>query len=192
MIINIIKRKNYEYIIVDNFYNQDELIDIKNEIEYLSKFKKSPKYTETAKKDNTYIKKGDALWVDDFFIDRTQSKILTLNRKIFIDDIYKKAMESNLYFKNINDCNSDCTLLNFYENNDEYQLHSDQSLITALTMFKIGDFTGGNFNLIDETIEFKENRLIMFAGCLLHQAKPIIAEPNNYRITMAQFLNYKV
>lgn len=190
MIIEVIKRKNYEYIIIDNFYDENELIEIKKEIEYLSKFKLGPEHTGAAKKDDKYIKKGDSVWVDHYFPDRKKSKILTLNRKIFIEDIYKKAMQSNLYFKNINDCNLDATLLNFYGNDDEYKLHSDKSLITALTMFKMGDFKGGNFCLVDEIIEFKENRLIMFAGCLLHKSKPIVAEPNNYRITMAQFLNY--
>ncbi len=192
MIIDVIKRKNYEYLIVDNFYNENELIEIKKEIEYLSKFKQGPEYTNSAKDDGEYIKKGEAVWVDDFFKNRSLSKILTLNRKIFIDDIYKEAIQSNLYFNNIKYCDSDTTLLNFYGNDDEYKLHMDKSLITAITMFKMGDFTGGDFCLVDETIEFKENRLIMFAGCLLHQAKPIVAEPNNYRVTIAQFLFYKI
>jgi hypothetical protein len=191
MIIDVIKRKNYEYLIIDNFYNENELIEIKKEIEYLSKFKQGPEYTNSAY-DGEYIKKGKAVWVDDFFKNRNLSKILTLNRKIFIDDIYKEAIQSNLYFNNIKYCDADTTLLNFYGNDDEYKLHMDKSLISAITMFKMGDFTGGDFCLVDETIEFKENRLIMFAGSLFHQAKPIVAEPNNYRVTMAQFLFYKI
>lgn len=190
MIIDVIKRKNYEYIIIDNFYNKNELIDIQKEIEYLYKFKLGPEHTGTAKKDDKYIKKGNSIWVDNYFPDRKKSKILTLNRKIFIEDIYSKAMQSNLYFTNIKNCNLDSTLLNFYGNDGQYEFHYDKSLITAITMFKIGNFTGGSFCLVDEIIEFKENRLIMFAGCLLHKAEPIVAKTNNYRITMAQFLNH--
>ena len=191
MIFNAVKKNNYEYIVIDDFYDDTELIELKEEIDLLLKFKLSPEYTGAAKKENAHIKKGDALWVDYYFSDRSKSKILTLNRKLFEKTVVDQAKEVNLYFSHIDLCNCDWTLLNFYENGGTYKPHTDTSALTAITMFKIGDFTGGDLHVVDDKIEFKENRLIIFPGCLMHEAKPIIAEPNNYRVTMAQFINYK-
>lgn len=191
MIFNAVKKNNYEYIIIDDFYDNTELIEIKKEIDLLLKFKLFPEYTGAAKVEKKLIKHGDALWVDYHFSNRSKSKILTLNRKLFEKTVVNQAKEVNLYFSHIDLCNCDWTLLNFYENGGTYKPHTDTSALTAITMFKIGDFIGGDLHVVDDKIEFKENRLIIFPGCLMHEAKPIIAEPNNYRVTMAQFINYK-
>jgi hypothetical protein len=46
------------------------------------------------------------------------------------------------------------------------------------------------FSMPDEKIEFKENRMILFPGCIPHETEKITTKPNSYRISMAQFINY--
>lgn len=193
MIINKIKKENFEYILIDNFYNQFEFNDIKKEINYFLNFKQSPEITDAAFDNNgNYKKKGEGVWIDDYFVNnRDKSAILNLNRKIFDIEIYNEAIKLNLYFKHLKECNKDTTLVNYYSNSNFYEYHIDQSILTAITMFKIGNFEGGNFMINNDEIEFKENRTIIFSGNIPHKANPIICEHNNYRVTMAQFLLYQ-
>jgi hypothetical protein len=192
MIINTIKKNNFEYILIDDFYNKDEFDAIQEEIKFLLEYKLSPEFTKTATNNNVLLKKGEALWVDAYYKEeRNKSAILNFNRKLFDIEICNQAKKINLYFKHLLKCNYDSTLLNYYSNNDVYEFHSDSSILTSVTMFKIGNFTGGNFVLNDEEIEFKENRMVIFSGCIPHKSIPVICEKNNYRITIAQFLNYR-
>jgi predicted 2-oxoglutarate/Fe(II)-dependent dioxygenase YbiX len=191
MIINTIKKDNFEYILIDNFYNKDEFDAIQEEIKFLLEHKVSPEFTATAKDNNVLLKKGKGIWVDAHYKEeRKKSAILNFNRKLFNTELCEQAKKINLYFGHLLKCTFDATLLNYYSNNDLYEFHTDDSILTSVTMFKIGDFTGGNFILNDEEIEFKENRMIIFSGCIPHKATPIVCEQNNYRITIAQFLSY--
>jgi hypothetical protein len=192
--INCIKREYFEYIVIDNFYNKNELKEIYKEINFLFNFKLSFEKTLTATSQyGSFLKEGHGLFLDNFYKEnRKKSNILNLNRKLFNKKILKEAKKVNLYFNHLFRCNTDHTLLNFYENNGYYNTHEDASVITAITMFKIGNFKGGNFIINKDEIEFKENRMILFAGCLPHKAKPIFCDKDNYRITTAQFLNYRI
>ena len=134
------------------------------------------------------------LFLDDYYNeDRNKSNILKLNRKIFSEDILNESLKLNAYFNHIKQCNSDSTLVNYYMNGTNYSSHLDGSCLTCVTFFSLGNFKGGNFCFTDYDIEieFKENRTVIFPGCIKHEAKPIIAEDDNYRISIAQFLNYR-
>jgi hypothetical protein len=66
-------------------------------------------------------------------------------------------------------------------------------VLTAVTFLKIGDFTGGEFLFpdYDEQIPFEENTTVVFPGCINHQAKLVYGNKNSYRVSIAQFLNYR-
>jgi hypothetical protein len=75
MKINIIKKDNAEYIVVDNFYNNNELLAIKKEINYLLQFKVENEILESAEDKNGSKRKGSGLWVDAHFSNRNKSSI---------------------------------------------------------------------------------------------------------------------
>jgi hypothetical protein len=134
------------------------------------------------------------MFLDDFYgIERTKSNILQVNRKIFSDELIEKLVSFSAYFRHLKNCKVDYTLLNYYKDSEHYLPHHDESILSAITTFQIGDFKGGDFCFTDynEIISYKENRCIIFAGCINHEAKPIIADKNSRRISMAQFMNYK-
>jgi hypothetical protein len=197
MKIQVIKKDTFEYIVIDDFYSVDELAQIKKELIELQT-KAIPPSLEVGTaidfKNNEYQKNNKSLFLDLIFAqDRTQSKCLTLNRKIFNLDIVNEAIKANHYFKHIQYCNKDTTLINYYYDNEEYKPHTDRTLLTAITTFGIGKFEGGDFYFpeFDETIKFKENRMIIFAGCFEHWAKKVTStNKTSCRISMAQFLCY--
>jgi len=139
------------------------------------------------------MKNAHGLFLDEHYQDRNSSDILRLNRKLFCEELVVKATEFNQYFYTIRTCDFDATLVNFYGAGEEYKPHMDHNPITAITFFSLGEIEGGDFEFpeVNEIVPFKENRMVIFPGCAQHAAKQTQAKPGNYRVSMAQFLNYR-
>lgn len=195
MNINFVKKDALEYVVIDNFYTKKELDLIYKELNLLFPHAQTAELTSVAKDNNNIPKKNClGIFLDDFYgIERAKSSILEFNRKIFNIKLMDKLVSFNAYFKHMHNCNTDYTLINYYKDSEHYLPHHDKSLLTAITTFQIGDFGGGDFCFTEynEAIKYKENRCIIFAGCITHEAKPIIADIDNYRVSMAQFIKYK-
>jgi len=195
MNIDFIKKGALEYIVIDKFYTKKELDLIYKELNLLFPHAQTAAHTNAAKDENNITKKNClGVFLDDFYDnERAKSSILEFNRKIFNIKLVEKLAIFNAYFKHMNYCNADYTLINYYKDSEHYLPHHDKSILTAITTFQIGNFEGGDFCFTEynEAIKYKENRCIIFTGCLEHEAKPIAADKNSYRISMAQFLNYR-
>lgn len=193
MKINTIKKGILSYVIIDNFFDDFEAIAIRQECLDLQNELKSPKEVFSATDNGIPLKTSKGLFLHNFFKAELHSAILTFYRKLFCDDIYKEIEKEDVNFRHLRYSTKDTTLLNIYKNNEEYNAHTDNSVLTAITMFKIGEFTGGElvFPDFDEVVEFKENRLVLFPGCLLHKANPIKSENDGMRITIVKFISYK-
>jgi hypothetical protein len=192
MIVNILKKDNLDLVVIDDFYNPDELVEVNKEIKELYKFRKHASLTATAKNDdNTYLKTGKGLWLYDMYYDRQDSSILTYNQKLFKDSYLDKLIQYNINYKHINKSNFDNILLNYYDNAEQYDHHEDITIYTVLILLNIGSFKGGGvyFKDVDEEIEFKENRAIIFPGCATHKGMPI--QGDGTRVSIAQFIRYK-
>jgi hypothetical protein len=194
MLIEAKQVKNFSYVVVDDFYDVNELTNIKIELKNLLEYAQNPKDTFTALDENKELKKkGSGLFVDDLYLgQRENSAILTFNRKLFCDEIVNEAVKLNQFFKILHHCDYDRTLVNFYQTGDEYREHRDHCAITAITFFSLGSVTGGDlvFPESGEVVEFKENRMVIFCGCALHATTPLITEDSSHRVSIAQFLNY--
>jgi hypothetical protein len=192
--INLMQAKNLSYIVVDNLYLPEELKQIKVELRALKEYVKSPEETGVAMdKNETPKRNAHGLFLDKHYQDRNSSDILRLNRKLFCEELVVKATEFNQYFYTIRNCNNDSTLINFYGADEEYRPHRDNSALTAITFFSTGNISGGDFEFpeVNEVVPFKENRAVIFPGCVEHAAKQTQAKPGSYRVSMAQFLNYR-
>ena len=191
--VQFFQARNLTYIVIDNFYSPEELIAFDVEIKELLTKAEPPEKTDTAYDELVGLKKkAMGVWLDGEYKDRSQSALLTANRKLFDPQLADALSVHNVFFKHLSNSNKDGTLLNFYANGDFYTPHIDYSIFTAITMFSIGTFEGGGFAFPEHNVQipFKENRVLIFPGCVTHEAKAITAEPGNYRVTMAQFLNY--
>lgn len=191
------KRGPLDYVVIDDFFDENELQEVNQEVLQLITFKN--KNTDSAKLPNGSSKKtGEGLWVDQHYVDMNQpresSPILRYYTKIFSQPVVATSVQLNAYFKNIRMSNFDTTLLNFYNHQQSYLPHHDQSYLTALIFLKVGDFTGGDleFTEYNEIVPFKENRTVIFPGCVEHYAKPIReVKPNSYRVSIAKFINHQ-
>jgi hypothetical protein len=186
--------KNLSYLVVDDLYLPEEVERIKNEARALIPCVQTLEETNVAVDSNGNAKKtGTGLFLDTHYADRNNSAILTLNRKIFCEELVTKATELNQFFYTLHMCDLDWTLLNYYTSGKEYKPHRDSCAISVVTLFSLGNISGGDFEFpeVEVVVPFKENRAIIFPGCALHTAKQTIAAPDAYRLSVAQFLTYK-
>jgi hypothetical protein len=195
MVLNSYKKDALEYIVIDNLYTDSELNAIKKELNELIPRLKPVETVESAYIENKkYIKDCLSMWLDDVYIwDRSRSSILNISRKIFNNkEITAFCTKVNAFFGHIEQSNVDFTLLNMYKSGEKYLPHIDSSMISIITLFELGKVLEGGikFTDYDEHISFKDNRAIIFPGCVRHETEPIKLENSSYRASLVQFLNY--
>ena len=194
MDIQIKKTKALEYVVVDNFYTEEELTSIKNELPFL--YAQSTRGTTASATENgMLLKSNNSVFLDGVYDkNRWASNILTINRKIFDPHLVATLKQTNSSYGHIQKCSYDSTMVNFYSGQDVYKSHTDSSIFTFITMLRLADFTGGalRFADYDENVEFKDNRLVIFPGCVQHESLPFSGFKQYTRVTLAQFLNYKL
>lgn len=192
MRIQAIRLGALEYAVIDTFYTEDELEAIKIELPFIHSIATNGT-TASAMRDNKILKNNKSVFVDDIYAgDRQASSVLTLNRKLFDPSVYTPLVQANCFYGHIQRCTADSTMANFYKEQEQYKSHWDTVVLTGITMIKQGEFTGGElrFSEYNENIEFVDNRLVIFPGCVLHETLPIDGNDEALRITLAQFLKY--
>jgi len=194
MIVYPKKYPNMDMVVIDDFYEKNELEEIKDEIKELYTYRSSALTTGSAKDDDNIIKKtGTGIWVNDIYKNNElNSSILKYTRKIFNKELLSGLEDKCVTYRHIRQSTLDYTLLNYYDDGEEYKEHLDRSLYTVLIMIKLGSIKGGDiyFKDVNDTIKFKENRAVIFPGCAFHQALPTKCSPGSYRVTIANFINY--
>jgi len=178
------KPYEFPYLVVDDYYNEEELIKIWYELGHCRDKLLSPEDSGSAYNiDNRgkreYLKTNASLWIHESI---EYSLIRECTKKTFdilndVKDQQKEYSKSTWFFKNLY-THSNCTLVSYYENSEYYKSHYDHAVITVLTWlyvepkkFKGGDLT---FTDYDITIECINNRTIMFPSLIRHEVDPII------------------
>lgn len=194
---------NVPVLIIDDMYTEEELLLVWDELKFLTSPKRllDAKSTNAATDEGRYQKTATGVYLDAFYGDRKFSDILTINRKLFSDEVYKYATQLSIFYGLLRATNNDHTLINYYDNSQEYAPHTDATVFTAVTTFfqEPAHFEGGDlvFPQVDLLVEKKNNRLVMFPGSLQHAVTPVkMADTyppfSGYgRYAMAQFLTVK-
>lgn len=193
-------KEPFEFIVIDDFYTDEELAGIWQELDFLTPKLKDPSQTGSATdSDGNLLKRNKGIFLDSSYNDRTISNILSVNRKIFSKEIVKVFDENyGPLFKLYKNSNFDSTLVNYYEKSDYYEPHEDLSIFTALTMLykEPKNFTGGDliFPGYDVTIECRSNRLVIFPSMTAHAVNSVnltkSLDGNFGRYSIAQFISY--
>jgi len=187
----------FPYAVIDNFYTQEELLLIWQEVDFLKSKLLSPEQTEAGRtEDKGYKKQGLGVMLDDVYQTqmRSMSSILTFNRKLYMSpELTNGLIKASPIFGYLNTGNQDVTLLNYYPDGGYYKAHADTSCLSACTFLcKAPDaFTGGEFTFPDFglVIESLNNRLVLFPSCVTHQVLPVKSQtPDEGRYSIAQFL----
>ena len=188
----------FHYICVENFYSEEELNLIWEELDFLSKPGKlhTPDMSGSATNpDGSFRKRNEAIILDDVYGQNRQvSNILTVDRKLFGSGILDRK-ES--WFFNNKPIKKDFTLVSYYENGGNYLPHSDAANITALSWFfkeprkfDGGELTFSNFSL---TIPLKNNFMVVFPSQIRHEVSEIQADNlvrGEGRYCISQFCHY--
>jgi hypothetical protein len=190
-----IKRGAAECVVLDDFYSLDDVDAIKLELQNLQEHALGPESTATAKDDaGAFLKRGSGVFLDVLFDgNRDSSAILTRNRKLFDKEVADTLVDCSVWFGHVANCNIDHTLVNFYSAGEEYKTHFDANTITVVSMFRLGDFQGGElaFPTMGVQLECKDNRVVLFPGCLLHCVLPTESQSGGIRASVTQFLGYR-
>lgn len=175
----------FPHIIFHNFYNEEELKLIWEELDF---YTKPGKLVET--KDYGGVvgyTNAKALWLDKLYGTkyRNVSNILYVNRKLF----EKEILEA---FANIHDCcsiaatcNHDSTKVRYYHDGDKYDPHVDctiQFLGFSYFYREPKRFEGGElfFPDYDYTYPCDNNSLIMMPGWVRHGVTEIKIKDSDY------------
>ena len=181
--MKIQKAGDCPYIVVDNFLDDYELIECWKTVDSLKiSGLAGPDVTGSALNLKTMqpVKKNRGVWLTEIY-DKYPGLCPLI--EVFIPkhaDVRTQLIEKHPAFR----CLSQITysmLLSYYGNDDRYEDHRDNSQVTTLFWLCKEEqrFTGGDLILEGtETVEFKNNRLIMFPGYTHHEVTPVTMNPH--------------
>ena len=112
----------FPYIVIDDYYERNELEYIWEELDFLShpnKLKRATKRSGGASdNDGKLLKRNFHRYLDGIYVERELSNILTVNRKLFEDDCKLFRQHPHWFFQNVV-FDADYTQVGYYEDNDE-------------------------------------------------------------------------
>lgn len=174
--------KVFPYMIVDDFYDTQEQKLIWKEIDFLKVHfrvdNKTGSYGVAHDENNKPVANLKRIYLDDVYVDNRQcSDILSLYKKIVSEKVLKEYRKTTPSWRTLEVTNQDCSLINYYENSDNYGEHFDSFMHTVLIWFyrEPKRFVGGDltFTQSNQTIECCHNRMIIFPSYYLHEASMV-------------------
>ena len=182
----------FPFIIVDDWYSQEEEKFVWNELIYFHNINEFEKAEENCAADNDITKaKNSRLYYDLIFKDKKYSYINKMLYKVRNKDFHKVIEDVMPIGKILKHTDFDNTLVNYYEHGDEYKSHYDYSMFTMLIFFykQPKKFSGGDlyFEENNVTVECKHNRMVLFPGYYLHQVKKVLMNNNDFNIMNGRF-----
>lgn len=173
-------------IIIDDFYSEEQLVEIYNELTFLTKpsimVDDKDKLEAAVDIHGNYITTKSGVWVDSVFKDWKHSALIRCPMENFSKkETIDKLILYNSLFKLFYHCNARGHLLSYYENAGYYSKHKDSAVFTVLSYFyhEPKQFTGGDITLYSEgelkkaTVEVRNNRVVIIPSCTLHEVSTI-------------------
>lgn len=183
-------REPVSFCIIKNFYSEDDVRSIHDELDSLNTILKDGVETGTAKTVTGEPKKSNkGIFLDELYGEnRSKSAILTLNRKVFSPEVIYELEKKNWIFKFLKRLNHDSTLLSLYKDGDYYRTHEDESFFTAIyyTWKEPKTFEGGDLYFGDFKVPIKNNSLLIFPSNTAHEVKKV---QGHGRYAISQFIS---
>lgn len=186
------------FLIIDDTYDSDELLQIYKEIDFLANKLLDSSKSQSAEK-NGIIKNNRGIFLDHFYKDLAYSDILKIERKLYSQEVVKNLVECHYAYNVFHSTNFDSTLLSYYDDGSSYFSHHDKAVISMVTwLFKEpknfigGEFIFSDFNL---NIDVKNNRTVIFFGSYKHEVTEVLIQDKTAlfsgRFSLTQFLAIK-
>ena len=175
----------FPHMIVENFYNDDELKLIWEELDFYTKDGKlfdAHEFGGVIDKANS-----KAIWLDKIFSKkyRNLSNILKVNRKLFDSAVLEAFSSVHDCCSIAKFCNYDVTKVRYYHDGDYYEPHTDKTVqFLGFSYFyrEPKKFEGGEliFPKYDYTFDCPNNSLIMMPGWVEHGVSKISIKNSDY------------
>ena len=175
----------FPHMIVENFYNDDELKLIWEELDFYTKDGKlfdAHEFGGVVDKTNS-----KAIWLDKVFDKkyRNLSNILKVNRKLFDSAVLEAFSSVHDCCSIAKFCNYDVTKVRYYHDGDYYEPHTDKTVqFLGFSYFyrEPKKFEGGEliFPKYDYTFDCPNNSLIMMPGWVEHGVSKISIKNSDY------------
>ncbi len=165
-------KDKFSYFTIDNYFTNEEMQVIGPELEsFLPQLE-----TDVSRANNDRSSKGVFL-PDNLKYNKIANKLLDPN-EVELED-YIKADISFRYMRNLL---FQTRLLNYYEDQDFYDTHTDWAVYTMVVMLSKTPqkFFGGELVLTDinDTIAFKNNRIVFFPSYANHKVNKVSMPEN--------------
>ena len=174
----------FPHLIVKNFYNEQELELVWEELKFFTKPGKlleAKDYGGIPDRTNSL-----AVHLDSVFVNHRQmSNILTVNRKLFKSDILYEFGKIHDCCSIAKDCNNDITKLRYYHNDNYYEPHTDRTMqFLGFSYFykEPKKFEGGEllFPKYEYTVPCDNNSIIIMPGWVEHAVSKVSIEESDY------------
>ena len=170
--------EKFPLIIIDEFYDDENLRRIWEELEFLcypEKFE-NPEDTGTGVFQKELYKNIPSIFLGQIFSNLSKSSINEASRTLSdkLNQIFNQ--HSSWFFKDVYYAKMS-VLISYYENGGYYKPHKDSSVVTCLNWFfkepKV--FEGGElyFPDYDVTVELKNHRTVIFPSFIKHGVKTV-------------------
>jgi hypothetical protein len=171
------------HLVVDDFFNEDELKLVWRELDYLTSpnrmFPPTDPHSGSAIQNGKPLKQNMVAPLMQLFNSPQYSDIFNSFGKIYNDEFIQIMDEMSnefRYYSGSDHLNNRC-FVSYYENEDYYKLHRDNAILTFLYWVnkEPKQFKGGDLTLpeIGVDVEYKNNRLVIFPSHLLHSVSSI-------------------
>jgi hypothetical protein len=175
--------KDQNILLIEDTFDEFELIEIWKELDFITNknIMLPPELTHSAlNPDKKPIKNNSAVFLFNIYSDHSISPIIRYTaNKLFskqISEEYVKINYMNNFFKSTN---GHTTFVSYYEENDFYDFHKDESLYTSLTYLyrEPKFFEGGDLlfkvNNSEVEIKIKNNFSVIFPSFYEHSVSPV-------------------
>ena len=174
----------FPYMIIYDFYNEDELNLIWEELNFYTKPNKlleAKNYGGIEDKTNAKAIELDSIYDTH----RNLSNILTVNRKLFNKDVLNAIEGMGGEYSIVHRSNYDTTKVRYYHDKDYYEPHIDSQFhFLGFSYFykEPKRFNGGELFFPDYnlSLECNNNTMIILPGWVKHGVKEITISDSNY------------
>ena len=170
--------KPFPIIIIKNRFSEKELIQVTQELDFLTKdnklkdFKVIAAYDEETDTSKRAAKHG--AWLNTIYRNLTSSDIYRTTRSTL--DLINEVETDEWFFTNM-EASADSILISYYDEGDYYKAHKDYAFITAVTWLhrEPKGFEGGELVFTDYgmTIPIMNNTTVLFPSCIEHEVREI-------------------
>ena len=169
------------YLVKDDFFNEEELSKIWEEIEFLTDKSflipsESMGYTQTP--DGKMLKRNRGVYLTQIYDKNNihSSPIIECSKKIH-NGLLKEYESIEICNRAAKIVRHNHLLVSYYGDGDHYKPHHDMSVVTVLYWLckTPKAFDGGDliFNDTNEVVEMKNNRMLIFPSWALHSVTPV-------------------